>query len=75
MNNLVQFLNKNTNTRVKLETKRIPNYISKLENIVKTEEKKLNTKLLTISSYKIEEKNKFNDNVLLIIMNLSYRKN
>ena len=75
MNNLVQFINKNTNTRVKLETKRIPNYISKLENIVKTEEKKLNTKLLTISSYKIEEKNKLNDNVLLIIMNLSYRKN
>ena len=43
MKNLVQFINKYTNIRVKLETNkiRIPDHILKLESIIKTEENKL----------------------------------
>ena len=34
MTSLVQYIDKYTNTRVKLETKRIPDHITILENII-----------------------------------------
>ena len=61
----VQFLNKYTNIKVKLETEIIPDHITKLESIIKTEENKLKDELLTFPDKITMEKNNINDNVLI----------
>ena len=64
-NNLVQLINYNTNIKVKLDTKKIPDHISKLESMIKSEEKNLKDELLTFPDKITNEKNNLNDNVFI----------